>query len=165
MSIFRRQIVDGLSNLAVEVLAETINKVSRPAGSPPAGQAGVESDIVDVETVQGGATTKPPAAQPALTSPQPASKPTPKPLQTGARPNPAYPPFPFPAPLDLPPVSHAAPPPPTTPPAGPRPRGRPRREASARPPLFPGRNGHANPRAEEAAGPTDESDSDKDGAE
>lgn len=150
MSIFRRQIVDGLSNLAVEVIAETVNKVAGPPGprSPNAGSNG--SGYVDVEPAQPTPTITPtsPTPRPSLPLAPPPQKAVPKPAQTGARPNPAYPAFPFPPPLELPPVAPASPPP-TPPQNGPRPRGRPRRGANGnavRPPLFPNGNAGGAPR-------------------
>lgn len=154
MNPFRKHIVDGLSNLAAEVLAETVNKISQPGGSQPSND---QADVLDVESEPRTATPphNSPPPRPALppapppTQRPPAHQPIAKPAQNGARPDQRLPAFPFPAPLELPPESQPLPQLPSEPPPGPRTRGRSRRNQNGnKPALFADGNGNGNGRAQ-----------------
>lgn len=123
MSIFRDRIIDGLANMILEAGAKAVENISPPAES--------RATYVEVES-----SPQPPPRR-SLPPAPPAQRAVPKPAQTGARPNENLPPFPFPAPMELPPVESAQPALPSSPPPGPRRRGRPRKNGeNARPQLF-----------------------------
>jgi hypothetical protein len=75
-----------------------------------------------------------------LSSGPPVQRVVPGPAQSGARPNQNLPSFPFPPPLELPPVENEQPALPNGPPPGPRRRGRPRKnplpQENGKPQLF-----------------------------
>lgn len=105
-----------------EHITDVMAKLMLEAGAKAISQLAPPADIIDAEPVR-----------------QPPPRHKVPPPTVGARPDPNLHAYPFPAPIELP----QGPPPSLPAPNGQRPRGRPRKNAGNRPPLFES-NGHSS---------------------